>query len=512
MKHKTLLLLCCSLTLANLGYGQRHQASHEYHMIYDELATDKKAGNLPYTNMAAKGSDEEINKLMLKAHQLFGVSDYAGSLKASLQAEKIANLTGLPEWKTNISIFIAATFRVLGLHEQAFHYMESAENACDFIKDPEKKQFAKINLLQEQALFKVGNKAYRQAIPLIDSARIISMSLDKEKSNARLVLARNEQILGTCFLENNDPRRAIMHFRHGLTFLKPENTVILPFIYRGLAEVYLRQGMLDSCGHYIKLLEPYVAKTERIHLKEQLYQTSINYYKAIDNLTVANDYYELKLSVLNKQNILGQEVSSHLIKELNMELINARKYKLLFWWIVSICGISLVSLFIYQYRYKRIQKPRYIPVVKKEVPKPDEVPLQLVREIASANDTEFNIALETESRLVKELADLEQEYFFLDKDISLNKLAIRLSTNQKYVSFIIKKYRNMDFNHYLQYKKVQYLIDRIAEDSSLLEYKLAYLAEMAGFSSHSKFTIAFKSVMGKTPSQYIDTLKSRQQA
>lgn len=147
MKLKTLLLLCCSLTLAKLGYTQRHQASHEYHMIYDELATDKKAGNLPFTNMAAKGSDEEINKLMLKAHQLFGVSDYAGSLKASLQAEKIANLTGLPEWKTNISIFIAATFRVLGLHEQAFHHMQAAENACDFIKDPDKKQFAKINLI-----------------------------------------------------------------------------------------------------------------------------------------------------------------------------------------------------------------------------------------------------------------------------------------------------------------------------------------------------------------------------
>ena len=41
----------------------------------------------------------------------------------------------------------------------------------------------------------------------------------------------------------------------------------------------------------------------------------------------------------------------------------------------------------------------------------------------------------------------------------------------------------------------------------LWDYKLSYLAEMSGFTSHSKFTIAFKSVVGVTPSQFIENLK-----
>lgn len=41
----------------------------------------------------------------------------------------------------------------------------------------------------------------------------------------------------------------------------------------------------------------------------------------------------------------------------------------------------------------------------------------------------------------------------------------------------------------------------------MLNYKLSYLAEMSGFTSHSKFTMAFKNAMGITPSQFIEELK-----
>ncbi|MBW5367498.1 AraC family transcriptional regulator [Escherichia coli] len=51
-------------------------------------------------------------------------------------------------------------------------------------------------------------------------------------------------------------------------------------------------------------------------------------------------------------------------------------------------------------------------------------------------------------------------------------------------------------------------MEKINADHSLLDYKLAYLAELSGFSSYSKFTTAFKSVLGKTPSQYIEEIRS----
>ncbi|MFD1167391.1 helix-turn-helix domain-containing protein [Sphingobacterium daejeonense] len=76
---------------------------------------------------------------------------------------------------------------------------------------------------------------------------------------------------------------------------------------------------------------------------------------------------------------------------------------------------------------------------------------------------------------------------------------------------IIRKYKNQHFNDYILNLRIQYIVNQLESNKIMLDYKLSFLADMSGFTSHSKFTIAFKNVMNITPSQFIEQLKANKE-
>lgn len=118
---------------------------------------------------------------------------------------------------------------------------------------------------------------------------------------------------------------------------------------------------------------------------------------------------------------------------------------------------------------------------------------------------------ETEQRILEDLLRLEMEEFYLRKDISLAILAALLQTNTKYLSFIINTHKGKDFNNYVNELRVQYVVNKCRTDTAYLAYKIAYIADEAGFSSHSKFTAVFKKIKGVSPSSFIADIRDKSQ-
>jgi len=116
----------------------------------------------------------------------------------------------------------------------------------------------------------------------------------------------------------------------------------------------------------------------------------------------------------------------------------------------------------------------------------------------------------TKLELIKKLEQFEIEHGFTDKELSIAVLAAKMKTNTKYLSHIINKYRQKDFNTYINALRIDYIINKMRDNPKYLNYKISYLAEEAGFSSHSKFTTVFKNVAGLSPSTFIDYLKKNQ--
>ena len=177
-------------------------------------------------------------------------------------------------------------------------------------------------------------------------------------------------------------------------------------------------------------------------------------------------------------------------------------------WIIAggvLGSISIIVVLLW-IREKRIMKSKYDMIVSKlkeetinqseKAPKPEIY-----------HSAKNNIANETEKSLVLKLEVFEADELFLNKDISLTSLANSFSTNPRYLTDVIKKYRSQNFNNYINALRVNYIIHKLYNEPKYRDYKISYLAEVSGFVSYQVFVLAFKNLHGVTPSYFIQNLK-----
>lgn len=139
-----------------------------------------------------------------------------------------------------------------------------------------------------------------------------------------------------------------------------------------------------------------------------------------------------------------------------------------------------------------------------EAKTPETEPETSEKEAASKSG---NLLKESEEQILSGLSKFEKSTRFTQKDMSLGKLAARLSTNTKYLSEVINRHKGKNFNAYINELRVNYIIWKLKSDSAYLHYKVSYLADECGFSSHSSFATVFKSIVGVSPSVFIDLIK-----
>lgn len=152
------------------------------------------------------------------------------------------------------------------------------------------------------------------------------------------------------------------------------------------------------------------------------------------------------------------------------------------------------------YIYNRNKNHRKFQAFLKEKLKYDS----LDKSSQSNNEDKSYMSDEKLLSIIKSLAKLEKSEFYLDKDISLNVLSAKMGINQRYLTYVIKKHHKTDFASYINELRINYIVQQLKNNPKYLKYKISYLAEECGFSSHSRFTINFKKVTGTTPSVFIN--------
>lgn len=182
--------------------------------------------------------------------------------------------------------------------------------------------------------------------------------------------------------------------------------------------------------------------------------------------------------------------------------------------IVINCILSVVNfilLIFFVLRYKRARQSHEqspVPVAQAISVEREDVEASIAD--SSCHEVkrgEVSISKVTEDRLLEQLEKAKAARFFLKKGVNMQDLADLLGTNQRYVSYILKRYAGLDFNNYIQQARVEYLISCVERDPDLLNVKFSVLAEKAGFSSISKFSSVFKAVKGMPPSEYFQRLR-----
>lgn len=220
---------------------------------------------------------------------------------------------------------------------------------------------------------------------------------------------------------------------------------------------------------------------------------------------------ELLKTKINRANILS---ASLLLETRDRE----EMYRFLY--IISLSGIILflvfAAYFLLVWKRKIWIQPEPVEVILESQPEspvmpaePEETSYPILNGLENHNTklNQIKISRYTETCLYRKLGKLETEKFFLEKNVKLDQVASMMGTNSKYVSYIIQKYRHMDFYEFIQHKRIEYFLTLVKTSPELLDFKLAYLAEKCGYSSLSKFSTSFKAVTGMPPSTYINLIK-----
>jgi AraC-like DNA-binding protein len=134
--------------------------------------------------------------------------------------------------------------------------------------------------------------------------------------------------------------------------------------------------------------------------------------------------------------------------------------------------------------------------------KSQSTPLQTV------DRKQVKISSEVDEKILKQLSSFEKKERFLSSNVSLSNLASDFKTNATYLSSAIKMHKKTNFNGYINDLRIEYIIKKLKTSPEYLNYKIAYLAEECGFSSHTVFIRIFTEKTGLTPSKFINFLKT----
>jgi AraC-like DNA-binding protein len=119
----------------------------------------------------------------------------------------------------------------------------------------------------------------------------------------------------------------------------------------------------------------------------------------------------------------------------------------------------------------------------------------------------YSINIEIEEMVLKELKKFELSKDYLDSTFSIHQLAKNLNTNTSYLSSVINEKKGKTYKQYLTELRINYLITILQKDSKYKKYTIQALGEEIGYTNASSFSRSFKNYLGKTPSEYINSLK-----
>ena len=277
---------------------------------------------------------------------------------------------------------------------------------------------------------------------------------------------------------------------------------------------YVAQNKKDQSIPYFKKVDSIFKKNQFIvpELREN-YEQLINYYKE-KNDTQKELYYTKIL--LNVDKILSKDftyLSSRIHKEYDTEnlletqdrLEIQKKWGLGALILLIIISIGLIFLvWKYNENEKRIQE-RY---------KKLEERLQSQRESPNTlkeNSTKKPYNEVKHSEILKKLEIFEQNNEFIEKGLTLNKLAKKLETNSTYLSQVINEKRNQNFTRYLSELRINYITQLIYYDKKFLKYTIEALADECGIAYRQNFSDLFQEINGMRPKDFIKQRKAELQ-
>jgi AraC-like DNA-binding protein len=474
-----------------------------------KIYKNKPIEALKYVSILLKqttSNTEKVDLILLNVNIYTILGDYKNAAIHLFELNKYDKYIS-DEKKIIIFLEKAQLFNQLKLYDQSQKYLENSEIICKNIEYSKKnnlyskiiiekinsfiikqefkkakdyylknKDFLEINILKDQELFKKYHLSLLKLhINLLDYklANIHFNKLEKYLENKK----NDAYFMIKFFIESSN-----------FSFVNKNYT-------KSLSDVSKAQELLDTM--------------DNIYFREKLSKIkALNYLALNQENDYKQNYATLIITTQELENIEQEVVNSlYNLTDKNNDLIykneqNNNNFKIIILSIVFII-ICLICFIIWYFHYSKHKKYKEI-ISFLEITRNNKTPI--IEEFKN-NKKQSSIIESTEKEILLKLKKFENSKKFLKKDMSLSMLSSQLDINSKYISETINKHYQCNFNTYINQLRINFIIEKLKTDAAFVNYKISYLAEYSGFSSHSSFSIIFKNITGLMPNTFIELLK-----
>ncbi|SMC70648.1 AraC family transcriptional regulator [Moheibacter sediminis] len=498
------ILFLCSQSI----YAQQSKFDSVYNLVSSETIKMKWAVNVADSLYKISATEEQkVRASMLSANLLQKTGMINEALVYAKRADSIAEKSQLHDLQARVCGLISTIYRVAKLPIQGKVYLEKAMKASQKIVDINNSSKFQGNLHQEMAYYAMDDLKYREAISILKKGKssFEKVKITKERN---FLLATNEELIAKNYVSLREYEQALAAYEKSISFLdKSGNESALEgFIYNGMGNIHLARNDNESAIKYYNLALEIAEASQFLALKEEVYQALINYYKITkdqENYVRFNEKYLKLRDEFEQAKTLS---ANYVVKELHSREKSAAFN---FYTIIGISVLLIVFAFgSYLYIRKKRRKDilhfnQTIQELKQRHKKTKE---QTVSKSEQKSFEREFVPIETEQKIMDKLNGFEDSVKYLEKGYSLSMLAVELETNTKYLSHVINKNKQTDFNNYINRLKINYIVGKLHDEPIYSNYKISYLADECGFSSHSKFTTIFKNVTGVSPTTFLSHL------
>ncbi|WP_407489648.1 AraC family transcriptional regulator [Elizabethkingia anophelis] len=321
---------------------------------------------------------------------------------------------------------------------------------------------------------------------------------------------------GVLEFQNNDFNKAIQTFNQAIPILESNND----FAWASVVDFYIGKSYIslhneDAAVAQFKKVDSIFQKHNFIlpELREN-YELLINYYRKHNDPKQELYYTKVLLKadgILTRDftylsSKIHREYDTQNLVDIQNKLENQNKWGL--GMIILLCII--VSVLVYNV-WKYYQNEKKIKTKYKKLEdnlqhhieqEPSSVPYENI-----SSQSKSTMSEEVYKDLQDKLEKFEKEKQFLEKGMTLNKLASIFETNSTYLSQFINETKSMNFSRYLGILRINYITQLMYENEKYLNYTIQSLSDECGIASRQNFSDLFQEINGLRPTEFIKKRK-----
>ena len=401
---------------------------------------------------------------------------------------------------------ISSVYRYLNQYKQAKEYGEKAKNVLQQAGNINGVATANYRL----ALIFMEEENYQKAIQYLFEAK----TTFTETRNQYMITLAN-QGLGNSFMQTGNIEKASMFYNEALKNAETMgDKMVLAAMYQHIGGEYMARGKYKQALEKLQEAKRIFTELNDKHTLKELASNMVELHAKLNQPDSVGAY--LKLFRQLSDSLYDQQTTTAIAEmhtkyetgkreqEIQLATIKIKQQKL---WVIFLAILVLVLLVNSLIFYLHLQQKhkKNLQIAKANM----ERDLLIKEEVKSK--IRNSVSDHKTKKILEKLADeIETRKCYLDPDLNINSLAHLVGTNREYLSQIIHKTYNKNFNDFVNYYRVQEAIEILKKivAGEQDDWTMDIVAEKSGFKYTSTFNPAFKQVMNMSPTEFKKALKN----